>query len=545
LYKSTKSICIFVNFRNFVDTRMYDILIRNSTIIDGAKNNKYKADIGITEGKIKLIGRLGAIKAEVVIGADDLYAAPGFIDLNNHSDTYLTLFTIPSLESLLKQGITTILGGVCGSSLAPLVSAETLKTIQKWADIREINLNWLIFKEFLDEVSKMKLSLNFASLVGHSTIRRGILKDDWRKIKPKEMRMMKELLKSSLKEGAFGLSTGLAYSHAKIATIKEIIELAKIVKDFEGLYATHIRGEAEELIPAIEETIEVAKKTKVSTEISHLKAMGRKFWPNMAKAINLIEGAKNVRINFDVYPYTITGSVLYILLPDWVAEGGRAMFLKRLRNPKIKAKVIQEMQERKDYEYDKITVVMSPMDKTFIGRRITEIAKSQNVSVEEAVVNMLIASEGRVITFLDTLNPDNVEAGLSHALSFIASDGAGYNLQYYFNKRELVHPRCFGAFTRFLGKYVREKQILSWEEAIYKITGGPAEKLGLKDRGLIKEGYWADLVLFNPKKIIDKATFENPYQYSGGIDYVFVNGKTAIEKGVYTGERAGRVLKKS
>jgi len=526
---------------------MYDILIKNSTIVDGAKNNKYKADIAVSEGKIKIIGKLGAIKANTVIDAEDLYAAPGFIDINNHSDTYLTLFTVPGLESLLKQGITTVLGGTCGSSLAPLVSAENLKAVQKWTDIREINLNWLTFKEFLEELSRMEIAVNFASLVGHSTIRRGIVGDEWRNLKSREMKMMKELLKSSLKEGAFGLSTGLVYSHAKIATTKEIIDLAKTVKDFDGLYATHIRGEAEELIPAIEETIEIAQKTKVSTEISHLKAMGEKFWPNMTKAIDLIEAAKKkkININFDVYPYTITGSVLYILLPDWVAEGGRKMLLKRLKNPRTKAKVIREMQEKRDYEYDKIIVAMSPIDKTFIGRKITEIAKSQNVSIEEAIINMLTVSEGRVITFFDTLSPDNVETALNHRLSFVASDGAGYNLQYYFQKRELVHPRCFGAFPRFLGKYVREKQIMSWEEAIYKITGGPAEKLGLEDRGLIKEGYWADLVLFNPKKIIDKATFENPYQYAGGIDYVLINGKIVIEKGVYNGERTGRVLKKS
>ena len=437
------------------------------------------------------------------------------------------------------------MGGNCGSSLAPLVSADILKTIQKWADIREINLNWLSFKEFLEELNKKRIGLNFASLVGHSTIRRGILKDEFRNLKPKEMKMMKELLKSSLKEGAFGLSSGLVYSHAKIAPPKEIIDLVKIIKDFNGLYTTHIRGEAEELLPAIKETIEVAKKTKVSVEISHLKAMGRNFWPNMAKAIQLIEEAKNPNINFDIYPYTITGSVLYILLPDWVAEGGKFMLLKRLKNPSTKAKIIKEMQERKDYEYNKITVAMSPIDKTFIGRKITEIAQSQNTSVEEAIINMLIASEGRVITFLDTLNEENVEMGLAHPVSFIASDGAGYNLQYYQKKKELVHPRCFGAFPRFLGKYVREKELMTWEEAIYKITGGPAQKLGLKDRGLLKENYWADLVLFNPKKIIDKANFENPYQYPGGIEYVFVNGKMAIEKGIYTGEKAGRVLKKS
>jgi len=532
---------------------MHDVIIKNATIIDGNKIKKYPADLAVSEGKIKKIGKLeDDVRAETVIDAKGLFLSPGFIDINNHSDTYLTLFTIPDLESLLRQGITTILGGNCGSSLAPLVKADVLKSIQKWADIKEINLNWLTFKEFLEEIGRRKIGVNFASLVGHSTLRRGVLGDDFRHLRPKELKIVKRLLESALKQGAFGLSTGLAYSHAKIASTREIIDLAKLIKEYNGIYASHIRGEAEELLPAIEETIEIGKKTQVSIEISHLKAMGRKFWPNMDRAIELIEeaanppaGGKKIDINFDIYPYSITGSVLYILLPDWVAEGGREMLLKRLKNPSIKAKTIKEMQEKKDYEYDKITVAISPVDRTFIGRKITEIARVQETSIEEAIINILIASKGRIITFLDTLSKDNVETGIIHPLSFIASDGFGYNVQHYHKKKEMVHPRCFGAFPCFLAKYIRDKNLLNWEEAIYKITGGPAQKLGLKDRGLIKKGYWADLVLFNPDKIVDRATFENPFQYPDGIEYVWVNGIMAVERGECTGKRAGKVLRKS
>lgn len=526
---------------------MFDILIKDPFIIDGKGRKMYRADVGISKSRIKKIGQIQITKARKFINGNGLYLSPGFVDINNHSDTYLTLFTVPNLESLLTQGITTILGGNCGSSLAPFTSADMIKSIQKWADIREINLNWLTFKEFLEELEKRKISVNFASLIGHSTLRRGVLGDEFRALKPKELEVMKELLKTALKQGAFGLSTGLAYSHAKVASTKEIIELAKIVKEYNGLYASHIRGEAEELLPAIEETIEVAEKSKVSIEISHLKAMGKKFWPNMDKAIEMIEKAhqKNLNINFDIYPYTITGSVLYILLPDWVAEGGKEMLLKRLRDKNTRAKVIKQMQQRKDYEYDKIIIAISPVDRTFIGKKITEIAQAQNISVEEAILNMLIASEGRVIIFLDTLSLDNVETGINHPLSFIGSDSAGYDLQHYRKKGDLVHPRCFGAFPRFLGIYARNKGLLSWEQAIYKITYGPAQKLGLKDRGLIKENYWADLVLFNPRTISDNATFQNPYQYSQGIEYVLVNGQIAVEKGIPTGIKAGRVLKKS
>jgi len=525
---------------------MFDILIKNATIVDGTKKEKYKNDVGISNGIIKKIGKLRDARAEKIINANSLYLSPGFIDLNNHSDTYLTIFTISDLESMLRQGVTTILGGNCGSSLAPLVSADMLKSIQKWTDISEINLNWLTFDEFLKEVEKRKTGVNFGSLVGHSTLRRGILGDDFRNLKPKELEMVKDLLEGALKQGAFGLSTGLAYSHAKIAPFSEIIELVKIVEKHNGIYATHIRGEAEELLPAIEETIKVGKKTNVSIEISHLKAMGKKFWPNMEKAIELIEKARkdNININFDIYPYTITGSVLYILLPDWVAEGGKDMFLKRLKNKKTKERVIKEMREKKDYEYDKIIIATSPIDRSFIGKSISEIAEAQNISVEEAVINMLLASGGRVLTFLDALSDENLETAMSHDLSFIASDGAGCDKGYYARKGDLVHPRSFGAFPRFLGRYARNKNLLSWEEAIYKITGGPAKKLGLKYRGLIKKNYWADLVLFNPKKVIDKANFQNPYQYSEGIEYVFVNGIVTVENGEYNGARAGQVLKK-
>lgn len=525
---------------------MYDILIKNPIIIDGAKNSKYKADVAIYAGRIEKIKRdISPSKAAKVINAEGLYLTPGFIDLNNHSDTYLTLFTMPGLESLLRQGITTILGGNCGSSLAPLVSADALKAIQKWTDTTQINLNWLTFEEFINVLKGVKLGVNFASLVGHSTLRRGLLGDEYREIKSRELKIMADMLKTAMKQGAFGLSTGLVYSHAKVATTKEIIELAKVVKNFDGLYTTHVRGEAEELIPAIEETILIARKTGVNTEISHLKAMGENHWPNMKKAIELIEAEKKVNINFDIYPYTVTGSVLYILLPDWVAEGGKVQLLKRLKDPAIKAKVIKEMQEKKAYEYDKVIVAMSPISKSFIGRKITEIAKAQETSIEEAIINMLLISQARINVFIDTLSEENVKMGLSNSLGFVASDSAGYDISYAKTKNDLVHPRCFGAFPRFLRKYVEDEHVISWEEAIYKITGGPAQKLGLEDRGLVKKNYWADLVLINSEKIRDKATFENPYQFPEGIEYVFINGEVAVENSLPTGKRTGKVLKRT
>lgn len=526
---------------------MFDILIKNGTVIDGTDKKSFRADIAIKGDKIKKIGQLNKKRAKTAINAEGQYVVPGFIDIHNHSDSYWTLFTIPKLDSMLRQGVTTIIGGNCGSSLAPLVRGNIIISIQKWADINEVNVNWLGMGEFLDVLERRKLGINFGTLVGHSTLRRGIVGEEFRKLKPKEIKMMERMLEDALKEGALGLSTGLAYSHAKVAPTEEIIKLAKIVKKENGIYTSHIRGEAEELIPAIEETLSIARKTKVPTEISHLKAMGKKNWPNFSKAIEMIEKVKQqgMNINFDVYPYDTTGSVLYILLPDWVAEGGKRMLIKRLKDPSIKEKVIKEMQETKSYEYDKVIVAISPADKTFIGKKIIEIAQTQGVSVEEAIINMLIASEGRVITFFKTLSENNVRLGLKHPLAFIGSDGSGYGIDYYARKKELVHPRCFGTFPRVLGKYVREEKLMSWEEAIYKMTNGPAKKIGLKNRGVLKRGNFADITIFNPKTVIDQATFENPFQYPEGVEYVIVNGKIAIDKGKYTGQMAGRVLRKS
>jgi len=274
---------------------MYDILIKNGTIIDGTKNKKFKADIGIKKDKIKKIGNLKKANANTIINAQNQYIAPGFVDIHNHSDSYWTLFTSPSLKSMVKQGVTTIIGGNCGASLAPLSRGHFIVSIQKWVDINEVNVNWLTIAEFLDTLEKRKIGLNFGTLVGHSTLRRGVLGEKFRELKPEEMKKMERMLEDAMSDGAFGMSTGLIYSHAKIAPTEEIIRLAKLLKKYHGVHAIHIRDEANKLIPAIKEAIEIAKLSEVSTEISHLKAMGKKNWPNFKKILIMIEKAPWVR----------------------------------------------------------------------------------------------------------------------------------------------------------------------------------------------------------------------------------------------------------
>lgn len=523
---------------------MYDIIIKNGNIIDGTGNPMISGDIGVKEGVIAEIGDLHNEAAHTVIDAKSRYVTPGFVDINNHSDTYLRIFRNPDLESLIYQGITTIIGGNCGSSLAPFADQSVIASVQKYADIRTVNVNWLKVSEFLHEVEKKKLSVNFGTLVGHTTLRRGIIGDEVRGLTAAEMKTMKKMLDRAMKEGALGLSTGLVYTHAKIAAKGEITELAEAIKNHGGVYTTHIRGESSELVEAVEEAVNIAQKAEVKLEISHLKAMGRKNWHLMDEAINFIETARmnDLDVNFDVYPYTVTGSVLYILLPDWVVEGGKNMMINRLKDPHLREKIMAEMRES-DTDFSDIIISISPLDKKLTRRKIGDIAQAQGKTSEEVVIDLLVASEGRVVTMMNILSEKNMVKAIQNPFSIISSNGAGYNVEHA-GTGELVHPRNFGAFPRVLAYYVREKNKVSWEEAIHKMSGRPAEKYGIKNRGVLKTGNFADVVVLDPEKIQDLATPENPYRYSKGINTVIVNGEVVLDNEKYNGKRAGQVIRK-
>jgi len=519
---------------------MLDILIKNGMIVDGLGTPAYHADVAVKDGKIKKIGFLGEPNAKTTIDAAGLYVAPGFVDINNASDRYWTLFDHPNLESHLYQGVTTIIGGNCGSSLAPLTTGEIILNIQKWADTSRINVDWLTLREFFEETKKKGLLLNFGTLVGHSTLRRGIIRDEFRKLSEKEQSQMKELLKSGLKDGALGLSTGLNYSHVKMAHQEEIIALVSILKKGQ-LYSTHLRNEEEGLYESVLETIETAKKTEASVEISHFKSVGENNWPIFEKCLETIEEtAKNLDINFDIYPYDSTATVFYTLLPDWIAVGGRAKLVENLENSDLRAKVVSELQNKED-EFKKIIIASGNIDKVFIGRTVDEIAKNQGGGITETVINLLLASEGKLIGFWPALSEENFIKALKSPLSIIASDGAAY-CSADAKSGFLAHPRSFGCFSRVLSRYVREKNILTLEEAIKKMTALPALKAGLSHRGIIEPDYFADIVIFNPEFIKDAATFENPFQYPAGVNAVIINGRVALSKGQIENRALGQLL---
>ncbi len=518
-----------------------DILIKNGIVIDGVGTPAYHADIAVKDGKIEKVGFLGEPSAKTTIDATGLFVAPGFIDINNASDRYWTLFSHPNAESLVRQGITTIIGGNCGSSLAPLTSGNIILSIQKWADVKKIAVNWQTTREFFEEVKKRKLMLNFGTLVGHSTLRRGIVKDEFRDLNSNEFSQMKHLLVNAIADGALGFSTGLNYSHAKIALSEEITGLLSVLAPGK-IYATHLRDEGSKLYESVVEAIETARKNKTNLEISHFKAVGKSNWSLFKKSLDEIHMAaeSGMDINFDVYPYTSTATVLYTLLPDWIAVGGRMKLVENLKNSGLRARAISEVKIRES-EFKDIIIASGEIDKIYIGKTIGSIAQNQGVGISEAIINLLTSAEGKLLVFWSSLSEENLIEALKSNFSIIVSDGAAANLgDTKFG--QLLHPRSFGSFTRVLGRYVREKNILSWEEAIKKMTALPALKMGLKNCGIIKNGYFADITIFNPETVKDLATYENPFQYSQGIHSVIINGHAAFSEGKIQNQSLGRLL---
>lgn len=503
---------------------MYDILIKNGFVIDGTGKPGQLSDVGISDGVITDIGLgLNEKKAARVIDAKEQYVTPGFIDIQNHSDSYWTLLEQPEQKSLLAQGITTIVAGNCGASLAPLPNAETLKTFQKWHNLTGINVNWSSFSELLSALAAVPKGVNVASLVGHGTLRRGLLGDQARTASPDEIQIMENLLMVALREGGMGLSMGLVYAHEVDSTTEELIKLSSHLKRQNKYLSVHLRSEGGQILDAIDEVVDLAARCEIPVKISHLKIRNKKNWHLFDRIINKLENAyhQGLDVTFDVYPYTSSWSVLYTYLPKWAYEGGRAEIVRRLNSTADRRKIADYLKDQQ-YDYGSIIVAKAEKHSGFVGKTIQEIAANNNVSNEDALMNIVAATQAQVIVFDHNLNEENVELFLTSPLSMIATDGAGYTHE----TEQLVHPRCFGTMPAFL-KMVREKNLMKWEQAIRKITGEPARLLGLSDRGVLKPQAAADIVIFNPQTIADQATYAHPFRLPTGISNVIVNGSAA------------------
>lgn len=496
----------------------YSLLIKNGIVVDGTGSAPYSADIGINGDKIADIGNLNSANADEVIDASNLYVSPGFIDLTNHGDVYGSIFTAPGQESLLNQGITTALLGNCGESLAPVVKKESLADLERWTTGFSIPINWTSMSEYFGALETLKIGVNTATLVGHSTLKRNAKNTD----------EISFLLERALAEGAFGLSSNFSFSRQNGEVEEETAPLLKIVKKYGGLYKLHLRDEGKDFLPSVNFAIGLARENGVRTAISHLKAAGRSAWRDFDKALSIIRRGQEegLPIYFDVFPYLRTGSMMLSLLPEWARAEKSENLLRKLSDKDFSSRVAADL-KKITLHPEKILVASAFKDKFIVGKTLKEIGERTGKPTEELILEILKINELKVTIFGKTLSGKNLLRALGEPKSAVATDGAGYGTDFArLEGGDLAHPRSFGAFPRFLNK-ISSKAGLKIETAVYKITGLPAEILGFKDRGVIRKKSIADLAIFHPEEFKDLATYKNPYQYSRGMKFVILSGKTA------------------
>lgn len=519
----------------------YSVIIRKGMVFDGKGNKPEEADIGINGDEIKKIGDLSNESADKTIDAAGKYVAPGFIDLTSHSDTHWTLFTYPSQESLLRQGITTILGGNCGTSVAPFLGETSLEEIQRWVDISRININWQTMDEFLSQLENSKISVNFCTLVGLNTIQRAANND---------VKQTEYLLRSSLKEGAFGISTNLGLYPTKSLQDEELINLFNIIEKENALTKHHLEDEGENILPAVSRLISITRKSGAKMHLSHFKAIGRNSWNFFPEAIEMIKKAREegLKITGDFFPYTKTGSNLFNLLPSWIKKLTNEEVSDILKPGSEKRKDLIEYLKELTLHYDKIVIASASSELGFVGKTIEQLSNDSGLSGEEIIISLLDTNNLRVSIFNEVISLENIERIAREEFSAIASDGVGYDISnlksQISNLYDLPHPRSFGAFPRAFNLLIKEKAISTWEEVIYKMSGLAANILGLKNRGTIQRGNKADIVVFDPQRISDYATYDNPFQYSGGVRDVLVNGTPVLDDEKFTGQLPGYILRK-
>lgn len=521
---------------------MFDIIIKNANIIDGSGKEGFAADIGISNDRIVKIGRIEE-SGRQVIDANGLVASPGFIDCHSHSDYYLIIN--PLAESKIRQGVTTEIGGNCGYSAAPLAGEALEERKNAYKKSYNLEHDWQDVKGYFNRIERQGTSVNFALLIGHNTIRSSVIGGGSREATESEMAQMKEMIQQAMKDGAIGISTGLAYGPACFAKKEELIELCKEARKHNGIFTVHMRSEGRGLLEAIEESIFIAKEAEISLQISHLKTYGEENWYKLDSAFELIEKARTdgLDVTCDRYPYTAANTGLHNVFPNWMLDGGIKKELERLKSKETREKIRAELQQAKKDIWDKIMIseVITEKNKIYEGKRVSEAAMIAKKEPLEFVFDLLVEDEIAVDAIFFKMSEENLQRILKKPYVMIGSD-SGARADYGALGRGRSHPRTFGTFSRVLGKYVRGEKILDLPTAIKKMASEPCRKFNIKERGLIKEGYFADIVIFNPDTIADTATYEVPHKYPVGIEYVIVNGKTTVEKGKPLGIKAGRAI---
>jgi dihydroorotase/N-acyl-D-amino-acid deacylase len=529
----------------------YDLLIRNGLVIDGSGRAGYIADVAINDDRIVRIGKIKNANGNHEIDAKGMVVAPGFIDMLGQSETYLLID--PRGMSKVMMGVTTEVTGE-GESIAP-VNERLIKEQEDFNRRYKLTVDWRTLGEYFKRLEKQGAGLNLATFVGATQVREYVVGFDNRPPTPAELERMKQLVAEAMKDGALGVSTSLQYVPARFAKTDEIVELAKVARMYGGIYATHQRSEANALDESLAEVFEIARRAQIPVEIWHLKTAYKKNWGRMPEMLTKIKRARSggLDITADIYPYIAGSTSLSACLPPWALEGGTEKMLSRLKDMQIRQSLKKEItSDAKDWENIYLgsggpsgvligSVVNRDLD-ALQGKRLSQISEEQRKDPLDALFDLILADHGQTGAIYFMMSEDDMRAAMrAPFVSFCTDSGARANDGPLAGSKS--HPRGWGSYPRILGRYVRDEHLLTLEEAIHKMTGMPAKRVGLVDRGLLREGMFADITIFDPKQVIDRATFEVPNQHPDGIKYVIVNGRIEVDNGARTLAQSGRVLR--
>jgi N-acyl-D-amino-acid deacylase len=528
----------------------FDLLIRGGTLYDGTGRDGVRADVGIRGDRIAAIGDLKGSQAQRIVDATGLAVAPGFINMLSWATT--SLLADGRSQGDIRQGVTLEVFGE-GWSMGPLNARMKQDLLAREGDIK-FEVPWTTLGQYLQHLQDRGVSCNVASFVGATTVRIHELGYEDRRPTEAELERMRQLVRQSMREGALGVGSSLIYAPAFYADTHELVELCKAAAPYQGLYISHIRSEGNRLVEAVDELIEIARQAKVPAEIYHLKAAGKDNWPKRAQVIQRVEAARaaGTRITADMYLYTAGSTGLDGSMPPWVQEGGLTRWIERLRDPEIRQRVVAEMRTPTDKWENLLLAAGSPEQvllvgfknpalKNLTGKTLAEAAKRRGTSPEETAMDLVVEDGSRVDTVYFMMQEEDVQRNVALPWVSFGSDAASEAPEGAFLLSQ-PHPRTYGNVARLLSKYVRDEKVISLAEAVRKLSGLPAENLGLKDRGLLKAGYFADVVVFDPAKVQDHATYAQPHQYSTGVRHVLVNGTAVLADGEHTGAKPGRAV---
>lgn len=528
----------------------YDVLIINGTVYDGAGNRPRRADVGVKGDRIVAVGDLKSAKATTVVDAQGLAVAPGFINMLSWAVDDL----IVDGRSLgdIKQGVTTEIFGE-GDSMGPLNDEMKRRRLAAQGDLK-FPIEWTTLSEYLQYLEKKGVSCNVASYIGATTIREYVVGLEDKKATPEQLEQMRELVRREMEAGALGIGSSLIYAPAFYAPTEELIEMCKVAVKYKGKYISHMRSEGNRLIEAVEELLRIAREANIPAEIYHLKAAGQSNWRKMDQVIAMVEKARRdgLKITADMYTYPAGATGLDAAMPPWVLDGGYEAAFKRLRDPETRRKIAEEIRTPTNKWENLLLASGSPERvllvgfkndalKKYTGKTLAEVAKLRNEDYTDTVMNLVLEDQSRVGTVYFMMSEENIRKQIRLPWVSFGSDAGSMPAEGVFLKSS-THPRAYGNFARLLGKYVREDKVIPLEDAVRKLSGLPATNLGLDGRGFLKAGYFADIVVFDPKTVADRATFEQPHQFAVGMKHVFINGKQVLKDGEHTGAKSGRAL---